>query len=110
MLLVSVRYTLLTQPVPRVTNFLHCDSLEKWIFQKQILETAQVIRFIMLSVSLACSARLWCVQSIENFALPGSLEKSIFQKLLETPQTIGFITLVMSLVYFVRFRLVRCVA
>ena len=59
----------------------------------------------MLSVSVAYSARLWCVRSIENFARPGSLEKSIFQKLLETPQTISFITLVMSLVYFVRLGL-----
>ena len=45
-----------------------------------------------------------------DFALCGSLEKSIFQEFLEAAQTIGFITLVMSLVYFVRFRLVRCVA
>ena len=60
-----------------------------------MLATAQAIHLMMLSVSVAYSASLWCVRSIENFAFPGSLEKSIFQELLETSQTIGFIMLVM---------------
>ena len=43
----------------------------------------------------------------------GSLEKSIFQELLKTAQTIGFImlsVLTVSVAYSARFGLVRCVA
>ena len=64
----------------------------------------------MLSVSVAYSASLRRVRCIANFALCGSLEKSIFQEFLEAAQTIGFITLVLSEAYFARFRLVRCLA
>ena len=39
-----------------------------------------------------------------------SLEKSIFQELLKTAQTIGFIMLSVSVAYSARFGLVRCVA
>ena len=42
-------------------------------------------------MSVACSASLKFVQCMANFALCVSLEKSIFQELLETAQTIGFI-------------------
>ena len=61
-------------------------------------------------MSVACSASFKFVQCIANFALCVSLEKSIFQKLLETAQTIGFIMLSVSVAYSARFGLVRCVA
>ena len=64
--------------------FLHCGSLEKWIFEK-LLETAQAILFVMLSVSVAYSASVRCVAL---FVLCESQQKSNFQELLETPQTI----------------------
>ena len=73
-------------------------------------EAAQALVFILLSKSVARSGSLTFVRCIANFALCGSLEKSIFQEFLEAAQTIGFITLVLSEAYFARFRLVRCVA
>ena len=53
-----------------MAKFLRCGSLKKWIFEK-FLETTKVIGFIMLSVYVAYSASMMCVQC-------GSLEKSIF--------------------------------
>ena len=45
-----------------------------------------------------------------NFAFCVSLEKSIFQELLETAQTIGFIMIVVSVTSSAGFRLIGCVA
>ena len=50
----------------------------------------------MLSVSKAYSTSLRCVRFLANFAFCGLLEKSIFQELPDTTQTIGFIILVVS--------------
>ena len=77
MLLVCVGYSALYKPVQCVVKFLHCGSLDKGIFKKNSRDS-KAKGFVILSV----------------FALRGSLEKSIFQELLET-QTIGFIMLVM---------------
>ena len=94
MLLMSVGYSALRSLCDAGPNFCTPGHLKSGFFKNCLSQ---------LSVSVACSASFKFVQCIANFALCASLEKSIFQELLETAQTIGFITLVVPQAYSAGF-------